>query len=87
MNLEEQKEFIAALQHKEYIIIKLTKLPYGGSLRNRPIWCEYGLPILERSEWMTWREMVKDPRYNYTNGSQKGWFPFVKSVAKAKGII
>lgn len=81
----EEEEFIAALQNKKYIIIRFTKLPYGGALYNRPIWGEYGLPVIERSEWMTWREMAKDPRYS--NGQHNGWFPYYKQNAKDKGLI
>lgn len=81
---DEEKEFIGALQNKHYIIIRLTKLPYGGSIHNRPIWGEYGLPIVEKSEWMTRGEMILDSRYN---GYNEGWFSFYRETAKEKGLI
>ena len=80
----EEEEFIAALQHKEYIILKFTKLPYGGSFYHRPVWSEYGLPITEKSEWMNWKELINHPHHNDSNN---GWLPFLKQNAKNKGFI
>lgn len=80
----EEEEFIGALQNKNYIIFKFTKLPYGGSINNKPVWGKYGLPIIARTEWMHWEELVRHSRYNDSNN---GWVPFHKQNAKDKGII
>lgn len=73
----EDQEFLDALQNKNYILIRLT-------LHGRPnIMGPYGLPVLERSEWMTQDDALSDERYR----NNLTWYPFSRQTARFNNLL
>ena len=79
MNPEETKNFIAALQGKNYILIRFkTKTNFRHPKEI----------IIERSEWMTWQERRDNPCYiRATRDKECGWRIYKRKDAKLFGYI
>ena len=79
MNPEETKNFIAALQGKNYILIRFkTKTN-----------CRHPKEIIiERSEWMSWQERQDNPHYKRAVvDGESGWRMYKRQEAKRFGYI
>lgn len=78
MNPEETKEFIAALQGKDYIMFRFKKAECKHPKEN----------IIERSEWMTWQERRHNPCFiRAVSNNECGWRLYTRKQARIFGYI
>jgi len=77
MITKENQEFIDALLNRDYILISLTR---NGQPR---IIGDYGLPVQERSEWMTREDAISDNRYR----NDLTCFPFTRQMARFNNLL